>query len=276
MKEKSMSKVGIILLTLSVLFVLTACQPTSAQIEKAIQQTQTAMASSSDSNAVATNDSATSETELKPTLEATLEPTPNAEVDKIIDGDPQDFLITDNDLPTDSKYYLPDSSWIGRTSNKEIVSSSKDADAAREYIAKTGRLDGWWAEFMRGSTVQKAPPYVGCQLLKFETAKGALLSLTDYNNPIAQPKNFTRTYTLSKTKFSDLGENYSAYYSDFYGNDGAKWLEYNISVAYYNWWFECYGYGPKNEIDPEFIDSIAKIQLDKLKAAPLVDSGGTL
>jgi hypothetical protein len=245
------------LLVILVCLMLVSCAPTAAQIQKAIEETQVAQTQTQAS-------AATNTPTETPIPTATLTPTPDL---RIINGDPQDFLIKVIDLPKESNYYLPNNTWTGRDSNNDIVNSWGVADA-QAYIAQTGRVDGWWVDYERGSQIQTAPEELWCDVVKYKTTEGAQLSLTNYND-LMVPEN-KGVLTVANEKFPDLGEQSIAYYKTKTHDSGVVYIDYYIASFYYNFYFECDGYGPKDQVKPEFVDSVMNIILNKLKTAPLV------
>lgn len=263
MKGDIMKKV---LCILALTVILAGCAPSPEAIEKALAQTQTAIALLSTNTPTITNTPTETSTPTPTnTPEPTFTPTPDL---RIIDGDPYDFALTRDDLPKESQYFLPDSSWTGRHSNNEVI-GGWGVDEGQEYLKRTGRIDGWWVELYRGSEILKAPQNFYCNVVEYETTEGAQISLLDYN-VIAYPDRASVEYLLAKEVFPELGDTRIAYYYEYMADSGEKEIYYNIESTYYNFLVSCFGWGRKVEVEPDFVANVVKKIIDKMKAAPLI------
>jgi hypothetical protein len=117
----------------------------------------------------------------------TLTPTPDL---RVIDGDPMDFLLQKIDLPPEAKYYLPDSSWISPHRNSEII-SAWGVEEGRKYLEETGRIDGWWVIYLRGTITVTAPEQIYDNVVKYATAEGAQLVVKKYGDRRVEEQDFT-------------------------------------------------------------------------------------
>lgn len=264
-KRNIMKKV---LYILALTVILAGCAPSPEAIERALAQTQTAIALLSTNTPTITNTPTETSTPT-PTItpEPTFTPTPDL---RVIDGDPYDFALTRDDLPKESQYFLPDSSWTGRHSNNEVIGGWQ-ADLGQEYLERTGRIDGWWVELYRGSEILKAPQNFYCNVVEYETTKGAQISLLEYN-VIALPSRSTGLvdFKLAKEEFPDLGDTRIAYYYEEMANSGEMHIGYTVEATYYNYLIDCVAYGRKVEVEPDFVANVVQKIIDKMKAVPLI------
>lgn len=249
---------------------LFGCSPSPEAIQKALDETQTAISlltPTQTSTPVITNTPIPTNTpQPTNTPEPTLTPTPDL---RIVNGDPLDFIPQIADLPKESQFYLPDSTWTGRHSNDEVI-GGWGVDEGREYLATTGRKEGWWVGYLRGSERLKAPEMVYCQVVEYETAEGALLSLTEYN-VIKKPLRSTYTWTPSNEVFSGLRKETISYYREFTADSGEKLIIYIIETTYYNYFISCEGRGRKVEVEPDYVAGLVEIVINKMKAAGLIE-----
>lgn len=251
-------------------FFLFGCSPSPEAIQKALDETQTAISLLTPTltpTPLMTNTPTPTNTPIPTnTPEPTLTPTPDL---RIVNGDPLDFIPQIADLPKESQFYLPNETWTGRHSNNEVI-GGWGVDEGREYLARTSRIDGWWVAYLRGSEQLKAPEEIYCQVVKYETTEGALISLTEYNF-FKKPFRSTYTWTLSNDTFEDLSEETIAYYREFTADSGEKNTVYNIDTSYYNYFINCYGYGRKIEVEPDFVADLVRIVINKMKTAGLTE-----
>lgn len=235
---------------------LASCSPSPEAIENAIAKTQTAVAQ--------LQPQFTFTPTVTITPEPTLTPTPDI---RVVQGDPIDFILQPEDLPKESQFYLPDSSWTGRHSNNEVI-QGWGVDEGRNYLARTGRVDGWWVELYRGSQILAAPQNVYCEIVQYETSKGASTSNIEYNI-IVMPSRSTFTWTQGKEVFTELGDHTITYFREWTEDSGEKWIDYDIETTYYNYLISCAGIGRKVEVEPEYVANLVEIVLNKMKAVPL-------
>ena len=248
---------------------LASCSPSQAALEKALSGTQTAIAlltpTSTNTPEITSTPTETSTPTPTNTPEPTLTPTPDL---RVIDGDPIDFLLRPKDLPPESNFYIPHESWMSPHTNQEVI-NGWGVDEGREYLERTGRVEGYYVYLLRGSKVLTAPEEIYCTAVEYETTEGAQISLNEFNM-IAYPERSDYIYTLAKEEFPDLGDTRIAYYRDKTADNGEKYIIYYIEATYYNYLVDCYGYGRKIEVEPEYVANLVTIVLNKLKAAPLI------
>jgi hypothetical protein len=253
-----------ILFSIIVMITISGCQPSDEQIKQAIGETQTAIAKLTPT--LTNTPEYTNTPIITNTPEPTITPTPDL---RVIAGDPQDFLLVQDDLPKEAKYYLPYSSWIQRDSNTEIV-QDWGTELGQEYIAKSERIDGWSKSYLRGSTTIKVPRVVSCDVVKYKTSEGALLSHLEYNSLVQPSRTSDLEWIKSTDVFPELSDQALAYYVEVYNGDGEKEIEYHVEDTYFNFLVNCYSYSVKEDIDPTFTGNLVSIIINKLKNEPLV------
>lgn len=243
-----------------------SCSPSPRTIEKAIAETQTSFALLSTNTPTKTETSTLTPTPTEtPTPTPTFTPTPDL---RVIDGDPIDFLIESSDLPKESQYYIPNELWKSIHLNKEVINGWGEEEG-RKYLERTGRVEGYFVYFQRGSIKIIAPEQIFCEVVKYKTAEGALISLKEFN-AVTDAKRSKYIYTFANEKFPELGENAIAYYREWTIDSGNKYIHYSIETTFYNFLISCSGYGPKKEVDPQFVANLVTIELNKLRNAPLI------
>jgi hypothetical protein len=192
----------------------------------------------------------------------TVAPSPTPDL-RVIDGNPEDFLLQREDLPKDAKYYLPGSDWISPHRNSEVV-SGWGIDKGREYLEKTGRVDGWWVYYDRGTKTVIAPEEVYDNAILFRTAEGARRLISEYGNCSDPESGFTKLDTDLK-----IGDMTAVCMKREMQSSGDNRAWYLIEFSYRNFGHTVMGWGWENEVRPEYLQAIAQTLLAKLEAAPL-------
>ena len=199
-----------------------------------------------------------------PTNTPTLTVTPTVTPDiRVIDVDPKEFLLTRQDLPSEAKYYLPNSNWISPHRNSEVV-SGWGVDEGRKYLAETGRIDGWWVYYLRGTVTVIAPEEVYDNVVIYKTVEGALLVITKYSSCSDRDTGYIELETAPK-----IGDYSKTCVSTEMQSSGENRVWYRIEFVYRNYYHDIVGYGWENDVEPKFVESIALVLLKKLQNAPL-------
>ncbi len=246
-------------LLIVVLFV-SGCQPSETAIQTAIAQTQAANPTST-FTPIPPTETPTETPTVTPTETPTITPSPTPDL-RVIQLDPKDFLLQKSDLPLDAKYYLPNELWIGPLHNEQIV-SAWTVEKGREYLAETGRLDGWWIAFDRGSNTVIAPQNMYDNVIMYKTAEGAQIVITKFDDRFVE---FDYTEIKDPPKIGDLSR---AFVWKEMQSSGEYRVAYRISFCYRNYVHEVEGWGWEHEVKPEYVENIARILLARLQAAPL-------
>jgi hypothetical protein len=234
---------------------LSACAPSAKAIQTAIAQTQIA----APTNTIIPPTEIPTETPTVPPS-----PTPSPTPDLRIIGtteNPSNFLLALSDLPAEGSYSLPGTGWIGKLHNSQII-QEYGAEAGNKYVNETGRVDGWWVTYKRGSSAGIYPQQIYDNVILFQTSAGAQLMLAKYadpNSPVGAKTNFTEIQG-SKT-IGDL--------SKVLIKKDSEHVWYDIVFTYRNYGHVVEAYGLASEVQPEFVESIADILLKELQSAPL-------
>jgi hypothetical protein len=192
----------------------------------------------------------------------TATPTPDL---RVFDADPHDFLLKVEDLPKEAKYYLPNYTWISPHRNSEIV-SGWGVDEGREYLAATGRIDGWWVTYKRGTRTVIAPEEIWDNVILYRSIAGAQLVIQEYSNCTDRDLGYTMIET--DLKIGDLSE---ICFKKKMQSNGEYRVWYLIEFSYRNILHNIEGWGWQNEVRLEYLAEIAHTLLAKLEAAPLSD-----
>jgi hypothetical protein len=255
-----MGKIRFIVLAFSI-YLLTACAPTKNAIETAIYQTQAAAATSTYTQTPIPTDTPT----LLPTETPTPSPTPSPTPDlRTIQGDPPDLLMIQADLPRDAKYYIPNELWTGMLHNEHIV-SSWTVEKGKAYLAATGRIDGMWVEYNRGSLTVIAPETIFDNVAIFQTAKGAQLVIKKYEDNIRIDNGYTEMDNPPQ-----VGDITRAYMFKKMQPSGEYRVWIGIAFSCRNIFHYVEGYGWEREVTLEYVEKVASAILARMEVAPLV------
>lgn len=239
---------------------LPACSPSESDISTAIAMTQLAMPSDTPSPIPPPTSTST------PAHTETPTPTPTSTPDlRVINVDPRKLLLEKGDLPSEGKYYLPNSSWISPHRNSEII-SGWGVEEGREYLEKTGRVDGWWAAYARGTRAVLAPEEIYDNVVLYRTHEGALLIISEFSQ-CRDPEN---GFTLIEEDLN-IGDATNVCIDIEMQPSGKNRVWYRIEFLYRNIFHAVIGWGWEEEVTLEFVEGIARVLLSKLEAAPLSD-----
>jgi len=206
----------------------------------------------------------TPEPSLTPTEIPTSTPTITATPDeRIIEIGPEEFLLEKEDLPSEAKYYIPNSAWKSPHRNSEII-SGWGTEKGQEYLEKTGRIDGWVIYFARGTSTVRAPEQVYHNIIQYETAEGAQLAM-NMESPYV-----TVEFDIVNDSY-DLGDiTIISKYREMQPS-GEYRIQYLVETTYRNYQSRVGGWGWEKEFDLDYVIQIAEIALAKLETAPLVE-----
>jgi len=246
-----------------IMIFLSSCQMSEAAIQKAIDQTQSVLPTST--NTSAPTSTATNTPEPTFTLTATITPTFTSTPDlRIIEVGPEQFLLEKGDLPADAKYYVPNQLWISPDHNDEVIGRMGKNDG-ENYIDETDRIDGWYIIFYSGTSKVRAPKEVLHRIAQFESCEGALIAVEKY--PEYELDN---EYELVDDDY-DLGDKtVISKYREI--QPGGEYIViYYVETAYRNYVSQIAAYGFEDKFDFEYVIQIAEIALELLADAPLVE-----
>lgn len=274
------NRIRSLLLTTIIVFFLSACSPSESVIATAIAQTQTAQPVSLPSSTASHTPSPTNTTQptdtptltftplptLTFTATATLTPTPDL---RVIDTDPKLLLMTVEDLPSEGKYFLPNSQWISPHRNSEVV-SGWGIEEGRKYLEETGRVDGWWVYYKRGTKTVNLPDEVSDNVVLYKTAAGARLLIDKYSD-CRDPKNIRDYGYVELQDAPQVGDaSIWCQWKEMQPN-GKYLVKIFLEFTYKNVFHGIDGFGWENEVLPETLEEIANNLLAKLEVAPLSD-----
>lgn len=257
--------------------ILVACSPSpsNTSIETAIAQTEGARPKATDTM-IPTNTPEPSPTNTEiPTLTPTFTPepsstpttTPSPTPDlRVIDADPKNFLLERDDLPEDARYFLPNAGWISPHRNSEVV-SGWGVDEGRDYLAKTGRVDGWVVSYKRGTITVIAPEEIYNNIVMYRSIEGAQLIMTEYSQCRGSRDS---DYTLLETDLQ-IGDMTNVCTDKEMQSTGDNRVWIRIEFSYRNYWNAIVGWGWEKEVQLEYVAEVARTLLEKLEAAPLSD-----
>jgi hypothetical protein len=257
-----------LILFLLLVFLFSACKPISSTPNPSLIQTAIAQTEKASPSQTPTQENTPSpiptETAL-PTITATQTSTPAPDL-RVIDYDPYRYLLVKDDLPKDARYYLPGPGWISPHRNSEVV-AGWGVNEGREYLEKTGRVDGWWVWYNRGTQTVIAPEEIYDNVVIYKSIEGAAMVIDQYGN-CANPK---ADYVEIDTDLQIGDHSRACIYREMQSNgDNRVW--YNLEFTYRNFYHELVGWGWEKDINPEYIWDVAKTLLAKLEAAPLSDT----
>jgi hypothetical protein len=186
---------------------------------------------------------------------------------RIIDADPSAFLLRPEDLPAQAGYYLPGSGYSGAYHNEEVL-SGWGLERGQLYLERTGRVDGYWVDYVRGGEAAAAPEEFFCNVVEFETVEGAQLSLNEYNLvALAVPGNAHWDFVDRPT--IELGDENIILSTREVQPDGGSKIWYRIEFSYRNFVGVVAGWGREEEVRHEFVEAAARTLLEKMESAPL-------
>jgi len=249
-------------ISIAIIFlVMVTCSPTEQAIQEALAKTQTAEATNTkppDPTATFTLIPTFTPT-ITPTLTPTLTSTPDT---RVITMDSKDLMLTKEDLPQEAKYYLPNYTWISPHHNSEIISGWGVVEGGN-YLEETGRVDGWWVSYKRGTSTVRAPEEIYQNIIQYKTSEGAYLTVSKYP--------YNRDNPDIKIVESDvlLGDFTNIYVWKEMQSNGEYRINYIIESQYRNYVSIVVGWGWKKEFDLEYVIMIAEIAMDKIKSSPI-------
>lgn len=249
-----------ILIFLSLLLVV-SCQPSQQSIQTASTQTKAAepiVTELPTKTAVPTDTPSPTST-----YTATVLPTSTPDL-RVIDIDPKKLLLTKEELPPASKYILPASDWISPQTNAEII-SSWTVEEGKAYIAETGRIHGWWVDYLRSSGTAITPMEVYSQVVLFSKSAGAQLLMTKYADDYAE----NGYIEIEAPQIGDVTRAFKTTETDASGPTQV-WLD--LDFTYRNVYYNVELYGFETEVSMDFAVDIANKLLSNLKQLPLSDT----
>jgi hypothetical protein len=186
----------------------------------------------------------------------------------VYDINPRQLLMTKDDLLKDpnlkkDRYYLPNQLWIERLTNAKIV-SQWTVDRGTKYLAATGRVEGWFVAYKRGTTAIVAPEEIGDNVVLFRSSTGALALLNTYSNCNSLDTEFVPVESTFM-----VGDAAVVCQLKVMQSGGENRVTYVIEFVNRNVYHRIHAWGWEDQIRPDLIEKLAVILNENLKAVPL-------
>jgi len=201
---------------------------------------------------------------LVPTDTPTPEPSPTPDL-RVIDIDPYQILLKKSDCNPDGRYFLPNEGWISPHRNSEVI-AGWTVEKGLEYLAETGRIDGWYVYYARGNSNILLPKEVSDNVILFSTISGANLLVNKYEDRMV--KEFFYDEIKDPPQIGDLTR---AWIKKEINSGGTTEAWYAITFSYRNIIHSISVYGFDKEVKLEDAEYLAKNLLTQLEQIPLSD-----
>jgi hypothetical protein len=206
-----------------------------------------------DTHVVTPIETATSNPSPSPTF------TPTATPDlRIIARKSQDLLLALNDLPSEGRYFAYDSSPL--LTNPELIAQLGVEGQAQ--IDETGRIEGWWITYSRGSNKFSRPLNISNYASKFQSPQGAKIYVDKYERKY----DIDHGYNII-TEVPVVGD--FSFETSRNSDAIPGYVNYEVEFVYRNYVEILNGYGRESVVKPEFLRQLADILLTHLKDEPL-------
>jgi hypothetical protein len=169
----------------------------------------------------------------------------------VIDTDPEDLLLENEDLPADTYYGPP-------------YSFSSPPSGEGELDLETGAILRWLARFERGTIPVTAPQRISSEVVLFRTIADAEACIE--LQPSWWCTNFVGDPVGTDLLIGDATRVYIWY--DMQPN-GKNRVEYWIAFTRRNAYLTVSGWGWEGEVEPAFVEQLARTLLEKVDQAPL-------
>jgi hypothetical protein len=181
----------------------------------------------------------------------------------IIDDNPSRYLITLSDLPGSAGYYLPEDGYSPIV-NDELI-QEYGAKLGREIIVNTQRLNGWQAEFIRPPDIGKQyPEIIRSEINMYKSIEGAKVAIESYSPYQLKPQEEWEVIEEPH----DEGE-YENLFILRKRIENTSYFYYRLEFSYKNIQGVITARGNKQQIDKQFLLSLATFNMNRLKMAPL-------
>lgn len=236
-----------------VMFCLISCQPSEQSIQTAIAETQGSVTQIIEPTITST-----------PIPSETPSPSPTPDV-RVFDIDPRNLLLEKDDLPINGSYFLPDAGWISPVRNFEIV-SSWTVEEGQEYLAETGRIDGWLVYYKRGKSGELLPEQIGDNVVIFSSIEGARTLIEKFSDRRVSEEDYKEIETPI------IGDISRTFIKEEVNSSGEKRVTLLLSFSYRNISHSLVIFGWEKEVSMAIIEDIAKNLIAKLDELPLSNS----
>jgi len=237
---------------------LAACTPSQEDIQATVQ-----VSIAQTENAKPTETRLPTHTPI-PTVTATFTPSPSPTPDmRLIDIDPRELLLQKSDLPIEGQYFLPPGEgWISPSRNAEIV-SAWTVKEGQEYLAETGRIDGWYVYYNRGKSGVLMPELYYDNVIIYSSIEGAQVVITKYENRRIIDDDF------QEIDAPLIGDASRAFTKREVNSGGEIRVWILVSFSYRNIAHTIGVWGWEKEVSLDFAVTTANKLLDGLKQLPL-------
>jgi len=247
--EACMNKLYILFL-IFVIFIA-GCQPSETVVQTAIAQTQVAFPTATQ---------IPTDTPM-PTSTATIIPSPTPDI-RLIDIDPRKLLLQTSDLPNEGKYYLPGEGWTSPLLNSEII-SSWTVEKGEAYLAETGRIDGWFVNYKRGSSNVILPEEFYDNVVIYSKIEGSQIVVTKYGDRYITEDSFNEIDT------PQVGDLTRAFKKSETNSSGETRVWIKLIFSYRNVFHDVTVWGWEKEVSLDYAVSVANKLVEGLKQLPL-------
>jgi hypothetical protein len=257
-----------ILFPILIVLILTACsnQPSESQIQTAIAQTQELQVTETllpTNTLVPSNTPTMTDTPTPfPTDTPIPEPTPTLDL-RVIDVDPYKILLKKSDCNPDGRYFLPNEGWISPHKNSEVIAGWTIAKG-QEYLAETGRIDGWWVYYARGNSNVLLPQQVYDNVILYSSVEGAQIVLNKYES-----RRVTEEFFDEIENPPSVGDITRAFVKKDTNSSGVTEVVYMFTFSYRNIVHSIAVLGYEKETTLEDAEYLARSLLAQLEQLPL-------
>lgn len=190
---------------------------------------------------------------LTPTV--TFTPTPDI---RIIEGDPDDFILSKDDLPDKYILYPGDST---PHNNSEIL-DVRGVEEGKAYLDATGRIGGWIIYYGLVDDTVIAPEWIRSYIVMYDNVNGPSIAQSPEWDWAGEDREILDINV-------NLGDRSRVYTIRERQSSGKVYVFYAIQFSYRNVWAEVMGIGYESDIRHEYVENAARAVLEKLKNAPL-------
>lgn len=255
----------LLMVTLCLSIVVTACAPSPEIVATAIAQTETALPTSTPLPPPTATFTFTPE---PPTSTPTETPTSMPDL-RVINSDPKEFVCTKQDLPIDGDYreLSPGqgvnigANLVSHFTNEKVLEryAATGRNIMEEFLRNTRRIDGWWVAYEKKTAAYSGFTSIQCIAEKFQSIEGAQLAVRDYNE--AEIFSYDK-YLYTENTDPQIGDVSVEVSNTFYSG----FIVYLIQFSYRNYRVTITGIGAATVDD---LYSVGEQILIKLEAAPL-------
>jgi hypothetical protein len=187
----------------------------------------------------------------------------------VVDIDPRDLLLSRVELPAEGKWYLIK---LSPSHNSEVI-STRGLDAGNEYVRVSGRIDGWFAYYGRGTSQASVPDNIETQVILYRDASGPVYAMDEGRGPCKAPPAYTTLWPDMDVVSEDIGFGDTSLIcmtKDMQPN-GRYYFEYEVLVAHRNVVVIVYAWGQEDRFTLDWLIELARLQYAKVAEQPLAD-----